>query len=257
MATTLRTTVRRYTPAEFLAVAERDASGRGKSYGNSWCGGHGWDETIAKARFGDESLVPKAEEVLERISEPVSAGLEWGSTPFGAYPVVPEFLAGHPDPMRSRRRVENEAQPVTVYASILASAAFNADVMTRRGVAMLALLMRLQRTRPVDLKLVMSWTSPERVLVVDVESRPVCVATAAYSLAHPSFFRRLGHATLFGEWSDRGSSPMDEARTRQLLGLGPEDLYLHSLVWGEDELTLDPIGWINRTVERYENGEES
>src|SRR5919106_1737658 len=97
--------------AELAGACERNYATNAKS-GNAWRGGND-AQILQAARHGDDSYVPQAEALLEQISlaMPATERRDWIAAPAGAYPVVPEALAGLPTPMRARVRVNDDRAP--------------------------------------------------------------------------------------------------------------------------------------------------
>ena len=93
---------------------------------------------------------------------------------------------------------------------------------------------------------------PNRLVTIKLDSRPICLAQAAYVLSVPSFFRRLGMPVLLSDsGSDDGVPPPDEDWTREALNLTPSDLYLGPTVY-RDPMLDDPKGWLSSHLVRYE-----
>lgn len=218
-----------------------------QSHGPRWTANLTYDQTYQRGLSGDESLVDKARALLDKIdTDIVIPTRQWTPSPFGAYPCVPDYLAGFPDAMRVRAPVE-DFTPIRIYASIAATADTKATDMERRGVAILALVMKLQEQgRIVDLYVTCPWTGPDVVLVAKINTRPLDLATACFAIAHPAYFRALGHAVLYNTSPRHSTSPMRASAVRYALGLGPHDLYLETLIsWGGADLILsNPTAWI-------------
>lgn len=116
--------------------------------------GLSFEECEQRARFGDNSIVARAESLLEKLDKPEIIDYSYASSVQGAYPVVPEYLAGFPECMREKRISETETGPIRVFASQFVSASVSPEDAMKRGVAITALIMRLQMTHSVELFLV-------------------------------------------------------------------------------------------------------
>ena len=134
----------------------------------SWDNGIYHDLAVVLAKRGDDSFVSHAEALLEKIEGEVDSHAEWVPSIYGAYPVVPEFLAGSPSSMWRGTR-PSDASPVAVWVDLTCSGGFSAKDMEKRGTAILALVMKLQAIRPVDLYLVSCVQRLQGGLVVKVE----------------------------------------------------------------------------------------
>ena len=248
----------RYSYESFLEAADAAPD---RFYAMDWTGNLNTAETKRRARFGDDSNVPKANELLDRLQGAVETPRAvWRPDVGGAYAVVPEYLMGIPDSMRSRRRTRDAASPITVYASIMASAGVDAGQMMARGIAVLALVLKLQAVRPITLYAVCPWS--HSTLVIEIPTRPLSIAHAAFALSHPAFFRRLGHMVLYAT-GDSNTAMETDAYVPTRLEMRPTDLYIGSGVAVDSQgfaatqyqnMLADPVRWINELVQKYAGG---
>ena len=246
----------RYDYESFLGAAH---AARPEYFGDAWCGGLDRSETLHCAAYGDDGNVPRAHDVMDKLQGSIETPRAlWRRNVGGCYPVVAEHLQGIPDAMRERRRLRDASHPITVYASIMASCTVSAEDMMKRGIAILALVLKLQAIRPIKLYAVCPWVYS--TLLIEIPTRPLSIAHAAFCLSHPAFFRRLGHEVLFST-GDRCTAMADDPSVPARLGMRPTDLYVgtgvSSLDWtggakSEYATVLqDPVGWINETIRRY------
>lgn len=246
----------RYGYQEFL-VAHANANHH--VYSRGWCGGLDTVTTRRHARLGEDSNVPKANALLDKLQGSVQTPRRrWSPNVCGGYVCVPEYLQGVPDCMRHRRPVLDAASPITVYASIMASCGVDADTMMRRGIAILALVLKLQAIRPISLYAVCPWIGT--TLVIEIPTKPLSIAHAAFALSHPAYFRRLGHDVLYSTGDECTVIANDTSAARRL-NMRPHDLYVgtgvSSLDWhGEAKskyatVLQDPVGWINETIKAH------
>jgi len=207
-----------------------------------------WSELSKLCQTGDEAMVSKAEQLMEKLETDVQVdSSEWSSAPFGVAPLVPAYLAGMPDSMRRRIHVQSDLTPVTVWYDLTASAGIRHEDMLSRGVAALALVLKLQTIRPVDLKLT-SVFDGKSVVVIDIETRPICLATLCYAMTNPLFFRRIIHA-LHG---DSGIPVAKPSRIREHIPeIQPQDIVIPAiLLRSNDDLLDKPVEWINREIHK-------
>src|SRR4029450_10054823 len=104
---------------------------------------------------GKRAKVPSDEERLTRIEREADLATlrpEWHSSVAGAFPSVPDFLAGIPECMRRRVVQPNELTPLTVWICTTSSGGVEFEDLQRRGVAVLALAMALANARPVEIR---------------------------------------------------------------------------------------------------------
>lgn len=268
-----RTEVKRYThAAEFLetakAVSFSNTSRSQRAWSDSETGGS-YDQHLIFMANGDARYVAKAEALLDKIARVANGVPEvaWESSPVGAYPIVPEYLAGHPMPMRCNQESETLA-PISIYVATTCSGGITQEELMARGVAVLALVLKLQRIRSVNLYVTCETagkrTSDDYIQVIPIHSKPLSIAHATYALTSAGFVRRLTYACAkefsgsdYVHWSynyhklggsDR--SPAYESWIRKQLDMTPEDLYIFPSYLG-DLSTTDPVAWVNSQLARY------
>jgi hypothetical protein len=241
------------------------------SYFASWGGGVTWQQAINRAVAGDTTLVAQAEDLIAQLEVAVEAPRsEWTRSAAGAYPIVPEALAGHPDPMRRRHMIADERAPLRVVIDLTSSAGISAEQLERRGVAYLALAMFLSVERPVTLEVAVGMGGHRAAcfVVVGVPAAPLDLATACNALTSAAFARGIGYQTVYkhdprivGAWPwnlqpydyDGGKvNAKFVAREREALGLGPDDI-LAPPAHIHDPAITDPVGFVRRAIEQHTN----
>jgi hypothetical protein len=127
--------------------------GKGYTYGNqSWFGNQTYSEIVDHAIHGDDSLVDEAEKLIAKLDADIELEHpEWLPSVYGAYPIVSEYLASSPTPMRHKTQVPAENEPVGIWVDLTSSAGVSYDLIRKRGIVVLALVLKLQQLRPVDL----------------------------------------------------------------------------------------------------------
>lgn len=237
---------------------------------SEWYGRISYNKALDLARKGDESTVKDADKILDKLAA-VYMGAEitqWMPSIQGAYPMVPEYLAGEPQCMR-RIAPTGDVSPINIYVSTTCSAAMSAKQMLKRGVTILALVLKLQQIRPVELFLFAEThgtTDGSFFQVIPVDSKPLSIAHAAFGLTHVGFTRRLTYTMAnardhfngswpsgykYGDWNPK--SPYNQ-KVAQAIGLSDQDLFIHS-AHVQDKLITDPIAWVNEQVTRYNTQE--
>jgi hypothetical protein len=253
--------------AAFVAEAKSNKTAR-KNYSresSSWYGGIDYATAVALAESGDESFVSRAQDLMDQL-DAVSEGAPvrtWTPSPFGAYPVVPEYLAGHPECMRNLS-ASGEQSPVALYVATTCSAALSAEQMLARGTAILALVLKLQQIRPVELYLLAEThgrTDGDYLQIIPVDSKPISLAHACFGICHVGFARHLTYALAYahdgfnGQWPNSrgdGETPKSAyvAKLREIMGMGPDDLYIKS-IHALDPMPSNPVAWVNEQLARY------
>lgn len=224
-----------------------------------------WDEALRTATCGDTRLVPAAEALIAELECSVEAPRStWVPSCAGAYPVVPEALAGFPDAMRRRVQAYDDRSPLRVVVDLTSSGAITAEQLERRGVAYLALAMFLSNERPVTLEAVVGlggWRSACFV-VTPIPAQPLDLAVACSALTSGGFSRGLGYG-LCNRFGDHisgcwpwGIDPFGHTkadfirRERVALGLGPDDI-LAPPAHLYDPAVADPVGFVRRAIEEH------
>lgn len=248
--------ITRFESVESFALAARGKYwSSAPRYNSSWDAGISHDRAIDFAISGDEKFVASAEVLLEKIdSEVESPHAEWVPSIYGAYPIVPEYLAGSPTPMRHKTRVPSDASPVAIWVDLTCSGGFSAEEMKKRGVAILALVMKLQAIRPVDLYLVSCVQRLSGGLVVKIESQPISLGTAGLALCAIAFVRHL----CYGVMDFRGDDyPVSDAETiRVKLDIPEGDLIIPGGHLSDRGIVDNPVGWVNKQVHKFAKREE-
>lgn len=234
------------------------------SFNGGWTNYQTFAQSVDKAIRGDDSLVAEAEKLLDQLDASVEVPTKsWEPNVHGAYPVVPDYLSGSPTPMRALSPVYREESPISIYVSTTCSAGVDADTMQKRGVAIMALLLKMQQIRPIELYLLAETHGSrdgECLQVIKVESKPLNLATACYAVADVAFARNLTYSQarkledFNGCWPDgynMGGAKW-EAHVREVLGMGEHDLYVGAArLW--DEMVQHPVEWINATIARFQS----
>jgi hypothetical protein len=211
---------------------------------------------------GNEKHVSAARALLDKImpSLPASHVEAWSPDIAGAYPSVPDFLAGAPDCMRRRIRQESDSAPVHILINTVSSGGIPAADLTRRGVACLALAMALQATRGVRLYIAATLhgadTAGRTEYLVRVPSEPLSLAEACTILCDGAVTRGIlyglgRHENGFDGGWPRGASGAGITYMRGLAARAgmPEDTIIltpPSLGHGDDlpEMKRDPVAWV-------------
>lgn len=168
---------------------------------DEWSGNRTWNEAMTALLTGDVANVAAAV-AMERECEGL---LDWSARKFvtvnsvagGGALNVGAWLAGQPDIVRLRKRVEDDKAPLTVVVANNSASGVSHKALVRRGMAILALVRLLSATRAVTLWSVAA--SPmagplNSGMAVKIETAPLVLGHAAYILSDPSFARILGFA---------------------------------------------------------------
>lgn len=249
--------------AEFAGAAD---AGPVRKCDSRWTG-ETWGEALAGAARGRTSLVADAEKLLEQVQAEVSTPRsEWVPARAGAFPVVPEVLAGFSEPMRAKVWVPSDRAPVKVFVDLVSSGGIDHTHLARRGVAALALAMALSAERALELYVVMPMRTRSRVvLVAQVPTAPLDLATACYALTSVGFVRGLGYSLgasatggaaggvdwVFGYYPDSDERRATYvARLRAALGAADTDLIVPP-TFLRDPMVADPVEFVRRSLAEH------
>jgi hypothetical protein len=258
-----------YTMEEFATASDETRRNPDHAFkyarieGAGWYSGETNEDTARLIRSGDLRSVERARGLLDKIFAelPPTERADWTPSPAGAYPIVPEFLAGHPEPMRARRIDANASNPVRLWACLTCSAGVKQDTLRKRGAAMMALLLKLAEIRPVELWAVVFMDSPidgEGVIAIRLPSDPLSEAHCAYALTSSGFTRGFGYDYIRAHWRSSGSWPhdfkyggdnrkyLDALKIR--LGGEPHDLMIEPAKMSNEKISTDPVGWVNDQI---------
>lgn len=230
---------------------------------DEWCNGS-WDDAVRLSRGHTPGVAERAMELVNSMLDAPSAGdfplLEYGVA--GHAPCVPSFLAGSPESMMTLSN-QHCSQGARLFISVCVSAGISPEEAEQRGIAALALALRLSRSRPVEL-----WAfadlgandSDAYIPMVRIETTPLDVASAAFMLCNVLALRRLcfGAGERHGfngmwAWGSYPGAPGYEARLRDHLELAPTDLML-SGGFLLDKNRGSPREWVNEKFREFNEG---
>lgn len=241
----------------------------------SWFGNKSLKQALDLSIHGDDSTVEKAQELIDKLAIPsIETSRDvWSPTIAGAYPMVPEYLAGEPQCMRRRMSEQSDVAPVNVYLNICASASWSADQLLKRGTTVLAFALALQSVRPVEIHLVGHFGESPKTnnesLYFDIllDSKPLNMSQAAYVLSDCSYIRHLWWEMVWYKKGTRQGSdfiywgknfvsaelsnyPTFEKLVRKNLQMNAQDLYI-PMAYTSDRLISEPVAWVNEQLAKY------
>jgi len=253
------------TPAEFARAARPTVERSSYRDRHNSFAGVSPDAAANACINGDLECVSKAEALIESIHAAIeTVKAEWLPAPCGAFPVVADYLAGHPLSMRRKVHVGSEAAPIRVYVDVVSSGNIGADRLVTRGIALLAMTMILTRSRPVELNVISPVGGPQSSIVVfPLPTQPLNVSVAAgvftkgiaRALTYPFQESRF---RFNGGWYKGipGSGDLERytAALRKALDAGPEDMIIaapHSV----DGSMTDPVGFVQKMIDKSQGGD--
>jgi hypothetical protein len=233
----------------------------------SWAGGESWDEAMRKAKYGDQTLVPQAEALIEKISVEAQRELPvWTPSVAGAFPMVAEYLMDRPDCMRRRHPTPDERAPIRIYVELTSSGGISASDMQKRGTAILALALLLNTHRACELHAIVGLDARVEgarasFCVVRLGSSPLDISSACNALTSVGFVRSMGYQMLDQSPESRASGgwawdlhPVGSGRTlyveklRKALNASPTDMIIPP-IHVHDTAVTDPVGFVQRALD--------
>ena len=231
---------------------------------------HGqWEQAVKSLQQGDETLVRDAEAKMNDLMDHTysTVGKEWQPNVYGPIVSVPDYISGSPTHFRHQKDTESTTTPIRIVASITSSAGISREYLRTRGIAISALVMKLQAIRPVDLIVYTEQDGPRDggllsgsgVVALKVESRPLSLAHAINMLANSDIARELfysinsttaGHH--YGGWPQgfRELGTYEKAKA-ELFQMDPDtDIAVPSVHMKDTDVLNNPTKWINDNLER-------
>lgn len=224
--------------------------------------GASWQETNAARK-----LVDKIDAEVHESTRTI-----WKPSPFGAYPIVPDYLAGDPFSMRNKETEQSPAGPVRVVLNISVAAGVTAATIARRGAAMAAFAMKLSEHRPVELWISSAFHNEIKRIDVGWRTRldmPMNVSQVVASFDR-SVCRMINFATLHNL---SGCGADDRTATypfrlkgrdayhgrdgymaafREYMQLAPEDIVLDAgILTDVAAIDRDPVKWVRDMLSKY------
>jgi hypothetical protein len=262
--------------ARFVETNATEASRKNQQHGNpsreAWAGGTYADAQRRAMGEGNPELGKLIERNLSawNIDSLMSEGCSrWEPSRVGVMPIVPNVVAGIPETMLSQHTVHEAARhPLTVMVDVGVSASVSAAEIAQWGAAVAALVLTLQRARPVELFI--SDSLGERsgkvtatIPIIRIGSAPFDPAQVGFALADVSLTRRLAFAYKWihapdpdipWAWGLYAESEERTARIAHLSGteLGPNFLFLTGVrSMDQQEVKKDPRAWIEKQLRVY------
>jgi hypothetical protein len=243
--------------AEFAAECEATNTEKSQSgFGGTW------EDALALAKAGDCANVIDAQSLLDKLDCEINTeGLQsatWAHNVVGAFPDVPAFLGGEPECMLTKIHERSERNEINIYFSPFCSAGFSDESARERGIAVLALVLALQKIRAVNLYYLSASSAENHV--VPIQTNPMIISEAAYAISDTRFFRQLGYVYLHtqsGGWDGHWASwfrHRDQEHSvkviKECFDLGADDVVIPP-VGLYDAISSDPVAWINGILDAH------
>lgn len=221
---------------------------------------------------GLPGLVERSEAFLEKIHFQLETEVPmWSNSVEGAFPNVPEFIAGHPDCMRKKVYEHSDRGHVKVYVSISTSSGVDPESILSRGLAIMAFVRELPRIRPVQLFLFSEGASYYgkgiNLQVVDVSGLLGSTSSLVYLLTSTEYSRYTSVCidmevfNSVGDWAygaagdeiwDAGSKY--RKNIHELLGCSEQDIVIPPMFLYDPEYeqwSKEPHIWVQEKLNNY------
>lgn len=196
--------------------------------------------------------------------------LSWHPAPYGAYPVVPEYLAGEPFNMRQKASAESDQAPIRYYIECIISAGVQLEQLEKRAAGIAALIMRTAEERPVELYCVAALhdacddaaAKVGMCAAIKIETHPVDLHSTIAAMATREFCRAMAFANL-GKLAGRycgsnnwlhgfpvGANKITRGnKIRAYLGLDPQDVLMQGgFLDDAAKFDTDPVAWVHEQL---------
>jgi hypothetical protein len=234
----------------------------GKGYTGSdkqWFGNQTFKEIIDRAIHGDESLVPEAEKLIAQLDADIELEHpEWLSSVYGAYPVVPEYLAGSPTPMRHKTRVPAENEPIGIWVDLTSSAGVSYELIKKRGIVVLALVLKLQQVRAVDLHCCCCLPSVNSYVDLVMPTRPMQLGVVTHVMTCVGFARHVMYGAV-ETWIKRSCNSRvinTDSEFRRVLDIPENDVTIIGSHLNSVRELSNSLAWVQGMVNKYVHRED-
>lgn len=230
-------------------------------YDKSWFGNQTYQQIIERANHGDDSLVAEAEKLIAQLDADIELEhREWLASPHGAYPVVPEAIAGSPTPMRHQTRVPAENQPIGIWIDLTSSAGVSYDLIRKRGIVVLALLLKLQQIRAIDLHCCCIFPDDQNggtFVDLIMPTRPLQLGVICHVLTCVGFARHVMYGAMQKLNKSRLLRVTREDKEFRAVGSIPDNdvTIVGSHLYDVQELS-NSLAWVQGMVNKYVHREE-
>lgn len=214
--------------------------------------------------LGNENYVERSESFLNSIEDQMPLSLGWRTVDdvVGGVPNVPAYLAGHPQHMRRRTRMNKENAPISIFMDLGSSMSIPSEKILKRGIVLLALVRMLAVHRSVELWvgscLSDGWQTGTCAWRID--TAPMDLARAAYHIADVNMSRMFAYAMceqlVNKHLSDRPAR-MDSHLELLKNVAGWNNILLLPSIGYNDPMLDNPVGWLRRVMSKYVNVEEN
>lgn len=243
----------------------------------SWAGGT-VENNIQRLEQGELKNMARAKDIVSKIdvADLLTQNQRLLETNIAGFvPCVPAYLSGQPETMFDLIETEQRAPitPIRIVIETNVRSYVTHEQILNRGLSIAAFVMALNTIRPVELY-TLGANAADRGpgsygaygCMVKVFDSYMDISKALFMLCEVGFARAINLTAVgyllndpgFTGWSvfrkKRGAADYDAA-VKELLDLGPDDVFLCGAAISNGLVLTDPIAWVNRMV-RQHSGKE-
>lgn len=252
------------SPAEFLDFCEKiNVRGdRHGGYDHDWYGNEHPTVCFERARRGHSGVQAEIDAEFARFHRLQQLELEvstWTPAPFGAYPVVGDYLAGSPECMRRVQRRDVDTTGIRVVVDTTSSAAVHAKQLFKRGLAVGAFVRALSAIRPVELFMAVTGDGRGGIsaALIQLPSNPMDISICAWALGSQRLTRGFGYDFIHRANGFSGGWPFGQYehhrvtdQVRSFLQMEAADIYIPPINL-DDALIKNPYAWLDLQLRTY------
>lgn len=254
-------TIKRFDSPEAFAdwiAPSKFGDGRTEDWYPSDFAGGTFKRCLANLNNGDLTHLDRAQKLIDKMPTDIFSEERYILAPSvaGYIPNIPAAISGHPEAMFHRHTIEspNLTAPIRIFIETTVSAGLSHDELINRGVATIALVLALNKYRPVELFTASLGYMGGKVygVIVRVESKPLDMARAVYMLADPGYARQLAF-TAMHTISDRNnfeSIPLSLDR-RDICQCEDSDILIKGGHLIDKLMLTNPVAWVTKMVEEH------
>lgn len=262
---TYRQPVNRFeSPAQFLNFC-RTLGVKGAHFGGnaaSWYGNETSEECHRYAITGKPNVTAEIDSYFAKFHRLQQLELQtscWAPAPYGAYPVVGDYLAGSPESMRRVQRREMDLTAIRLFVDSTSSAGVGAHQLWKRGLTVAAFARALAAIRPVELYDVVTGDGYEgaSAAIILLPANPMDLNICAWALGSQRLTRGFGYDFIRAASGFSGGWPWNEynhhrvtQQMRDFIGMNDQDVYIPPINL-DDALIRNPYEWLDTQLKTY------
>lgn len=252
------------SPTDFIDFCKKvGVNGHVRGWGDSdWYGHEDVPACIDRARRGHPGVQAEIDAEFARFHRLQQLELEvstWTPAPFGAYPVIGDYLAGSPECMRRMQYRDIDTTGIRVLVDTTSSAGVNAKQLFKRGLTIGAFIRALSAIRPVELFMAVTGDGRGGVsaALIQLPANPLDISVCAWALGSQRLTRGFGYEFIRATNGFSGGWPWGQYdhhrvtnQLRSFLRMEAADVYIPPINL-DDALIKNPYKWLDAQLRTY------